>query len=298
MESTTLLDTDIQGSSILSSAFDAERISDELSSFQGCCESCQIKIDTIEETKLTKFENVDSYALIKTQYKTALDRAINGIEVACSEHCVCKTTDVDRFKDETPSFATLYNLAELLEISDGMTVVDFGCGTGHDLFELNKKHSGLNLIGVDVTDSMIAFAQEMNDKIGGKNFSFIVGRDFREVEDESVDLVYLNNVFNIILDKSKFLKDAFQVLKAGGKLIIADEFTEEAIPDKLKNDPEFQCGGIAGALSVHSLRQMSKSAGFSNLKTSKVRDYQISYEGIDYNFQTGVVSIYKMNKIH
>ncbi|MCH8905725.1 MAG: hypothetical protein IH840_01445, partial [Candidatus Heimdallarchaeota archaeon] len=137
----------IDGTSVISTVVGVNTIGNKFQQFKGCCQNCQLTLKSHEvvETSIIQPSNGDDLQLIKKQYKIALERVIEGIEVACSKYCVCKITEVDRFNEFSiaPSFASVYNLNEYIVpyLTAGGSIVDFGSGTGHDALNLAAKHS-------------------------------------------------------------------------------------------------------------------------------------------------------------
>lgn len=289
------------GDTIISTALPINQIVKGINQFQGCCKNCDIRLVSakpLEKENIDYYTDIDNeYELMQKQYKVALQRAIDGIEVACSEHCVCKNTDIDRFKEasEAPSFASVYNLSDYILdfLDDGVAIIDFGSGTGHDVFKVAKLVPNSTIIGIDVTSEMVHFANLRAKELNFKNVFFIEGYDLRELEDESQDLVYLNNVFNLLPSKIDFLKDASRVLRSGGQLLIADEFTKTILPSELRNDSAFRCGGISGAELIEYIVSICEEKGFRINKFIAINEYNIEYCSIVYPLETGILMLKK-----
>lgn len=286
------------GSVICTTSHTEKYLRENLSAFQGCCKNCKIELDGLTivsddfDTNL-EVTRSDRNKLIKTQYRIALQRALNNEEVACSEHCVCKITDIgrlDEFRD-APSFASVYNLSEAIQdyLTPGSSIIDYGCGTGHDVFRIAPIISPGNVVGIDITPEMIEHAKSIALKNGIENVQFIVGGDLSSILDESVNIVYANNVFNIIEQKTEFIQSCYNKLVDGGKLIIADEFAIDNLPREIQYDPEFLCGGIAGALTYHQIRNIVEKRGLLIQQVIHVNAYDLAYNNAEYSMETSII---------
>ena len=156
----------------------------------------------------------------------------------------------------------------LADLAEGQTVLDLGSGGGLDCFLAAKKvgPSG-HVIGIDMTAAMIARARENQEKIGAENVEFRLGKiEEIPVSDETVDVILSNCVINLSPDKPGVFREAFRVLKPGGKLAISDIVTEGELPDKIKNDPEAWSSCIAGAMDYQKLTDIIQDAGFIDIQ--------------------------------
>ncbi|OLS24241.1 MAG: putative methyltransferase YcgJ [Candidatus Heimdallarchaeota archaeon LC_3] len=287
------------GNSILESMLMKNQISKSLESFEGCCSSCQITIKTIKPITGKDDEIIlsadDPNVLTKKQYKQALERIIAKEEVACSDYCVCKTTDIDRFEEfsEAPSFSSIFNLVEYLEkfgyLHFGMSVIDFGSGTGHDAFQIAPLIAPSQITGIDITPEMVDFAKKTAQKLNLPNAVFHQASNLMLVKPESQDLILVNNVFNLLSNKRDFLQQVRTCLKADGVLVMADEFTIDILPESLRNDPAFQCGGIADAQSLDFIITLCQENGFKVLREETIRTYEIKYNKKNYQLNSGIL---------
>ena len=287
------------GDTVIFTKLSQATIINDLKSFDGCCDSCNIELSTteiVEPNDTVPKENNNNHQLIKKQYEIALQRAINGIEVSCSEQCVCKTTDFDRMvESSTPSFASVYNLSDyiLSYIKAGMNIVDFGSGTGHDAFQIANISKNVNITGIDLTPSMVCFANAQTKEQLLTNVKFIEGSDLTIIPKKSQDLIYTNNVFNLLPNKNEFIRECYQTLKTGGYLIIADEFSKKSLPPDIDNDPKFQCGGISGAKSKDFINNICTTEGFIQKVFQVINQYEIEYHNIKYPLETGILILQK-----
>jgi arsenite methyltransferase len=169
------------------------------------------------------------------------------------------------------------NPVALATLKEGDTVLDLGSGGGIDVFLAAKKvgHTG-KVIGVDMTDEMINRAKSTAKKYGYTNVEFRLSEiENLPVEDNSVDVIISNCVINLSTDKEKVFRDAYRVLKPGGKIMISDLVTEEEIPDKIKKSFEAWAGCIAGALEKNEYLDTIRKAGFEKVTIVSESSYDI-----------------------
>lgn len=160
------------------------------------------------------------------------------------------------------------NPLAIAALKKGETVLDLGSGGGFDCFLARRMvgESG-RVIGVDMTPNMIKLARENAEKSGYENVEFRLGEiEHLPVADESVDIIISNCVINLSLDKARVFRDAFRVLKPGGRLSISDVVATAELPVQLREDLEMLSGCVAGAEYVDNIRLMLEAAGFINIK--------------------------------
>jgi arsenite methyltransferase len=156
----------------------------------------------------------------------------------------------------------------LASLRRGEVVLDLGSGAGIDAF-LAAKQVGPDghVIGIDMTPEMISRARENAAKAGALNVEFRLGEiEHLPVADASVDVILSNCVINLVPDKRAALREAFRVLKPGGRLAIADVVQTAPLPPELRDDVVSLVGCIAGAASVSDLKEWLASAGFSDVR--------------------------------
>lgn len=159
------------------------------------------------------------------------------------------------------------NPAALGSLNKGDTVLDLGSGAGMDSF-LAAGRVGRNgkVIGVDMTPEMIARARENAEKNGYENVEFRLGEiESLPLPDASVDVILSNCVINLSPEKEKVFREAFRVLKPGGRLMVSDLVLLKDLPEKVKASMEAYVGCIAGAEKKEDYLEFVKTAGFDRV---------------------------------
>jgi SAM-dependent methyltransferase len=162
------------------------------------------------------------------------------------------------------------NPVALASLKPGETVVDLGCGGGFDCF-LAAKEVGEKgkVIGVDMTPEMITKARENEAKAGTGNVEFRLGEiEHLPVADNSADIIMSNCVINLSPDKSSVYKDAFRVLKPGGRLAISDIVATAQLPEEIQKDLALLAACIGGAATIDDTVDMLAKAGFQEIKVT------------------------------
>ena len=186
--------------------------------------------------------------------------------------CSCGIGYSDKDISSVPEEANLGlgcgNPIALASIKPGETVLDLGSGPGFDSFLAAKRVGKTGkVIGVDMTPEMIARARKNALKGKFQNVEFRLGEiEQVPVENNSVDIVISNCVINLSPDKAKVFKEAFRVLKPGGRLMVSDIVLLKALPKAIKNSKEAYVGCIAGAILKKDYIGLAKKAGFKKLK--------------------------------
>jgi arsenite methyltransferase len=130
--------------------------------------------------------------------------------------------------------------------------------------------------GLDMTDEMLALANENKRKAGAENVEFLKGEiENIPLPDNSVDVIISNCVINLSADKDRVLREAFRVLKPGGRFAVSDVVTHGAIPDAIRQQVLLWVGCIAGALDEADYKNKLKSAGFEQIEVEPTRVYKI-----------------------
>jgi arsenite methyltransferase len=182
------------------------------------------------------------------------------------------------------------NPTALAQLNPGETVLDLGSGGGIDVL-LSARRVGPSgkAYGLDMTDEMLALARENQRKAGVENVEFLKGEiEDIPLPDNSVDVVISNCVINLSADKGKVLREAFRVLKPGGRFAVSDVVVRGDVPEQVRRSMEMWVGCIAGALQDHEYIGKLAKAGFDAIDIEPTRVYSIedarqflAGEGID-----------------
>lgn len=162
------------------------------------------------------------------------------------------------------------NPQAIAALQEGETVLDLGAGGGFDCF-LAAQQVGANgrIIGVDMTPDMVSKARANAEQLGASNVDFRLGEiEHLPVADDTVDVILSNCVINLSPDKGAVFRDAFRVLKAGGRLAISDVVATSELPQSLQNDMVALAGCVSGAADVTMIEQLLKDAGFENIQVA------------------------------
>ncbi len=160
------------------------------------------------------------------------------------------------------------NPIALASLKKGETVLDLGSGAGFDCFlAANKVSPAGKVIGVDMTAEMVEKAKENAKKGHYVNVEFRLGEiESLPVEDNSVDVVISNCVINLVPDKSAAFKEAYRVLKPGGRLMVSDVVLLKPLPKSIQNSVEAYIGCLSGAMMKDNYLKAISKAGFKNVK--------------------------------
>jgi len=244
-------------------------------------------------TTINLYTNEELREKVKERYGQSALRVSAGASGSCcggdaSSSC-CSTNDTD------PITANLYTEAEASEVPQEALLASLGCGNPTALARLNPGEVVLDLgsgggidvllsakrvgptgfaYGLDMTDEMLALAEENRKKAGVENVQFLKGY-IEEVPlpDNSVDVIISNCVINLAADKGPVLKEAFRVLKPGGRFAVSDIVLQGEAPEAIKRSMELWMGCIAGALHVDNYRSLLAEAGFTGIGFEVTRHY-------------------------
>ena len=150
----------------------------------------------------------------------------------------------------------------------GEVVVDLGSGAGIDCFLAARQVGPAGrVIGVDMTHEMLTKARANGEQIGAANVEFRLGEiEHLRIGDNTADVVISNCVINLVPDKEQVYREAFRVLRLGGRLAIADVVNTAPLPPDLSADPALLCGCIAGAATVRQIEDWLAAAGFVDIR--------------------------------
>src|SRR5579863_5147316 len=181
------------------------------------------------------------------------------------------------------------NPTALAQLKAGEIVLDLGSGGGIDVL-LSAKRVGPagKAYGLDMTDEMLALANENKRKAGVENAEFLKGEiESIPLPDNSVDVIISNCVINLSGDKDRVLREAFRVLKPGGRFAISDVVVRGEVPAEIRKSMELWVGCVAGALEEYEYRDKLFNAGFESIEIEPTRVYK-SEEARDFLAAAGL----------
>jgi arsenite methyltransferase len=227
--------------------------------------------------------------VIQQKYGEAAIRAKTGQEKGgcCGTSCGCGDPITSNLYDadeagavpDTAIAASLGcgNPTALIELEPGQTVLDLGSGGGIDVL-LSARRVGPTgkVYGLDMTDEMLALARENQQKAGATNVEFLKGEiEQIPLPDHSVDVIISNCVINLSADKGQVLREAFRVLKPGGRFAVSDVVVRGEVPAAVRKSMELWVGCVAGALHEDDYRAFLTDAGFESIDVEPWRVYAV-----------------------
>ena len=248
--------------------------------------------------------NSDLKQAVQEKYGEAARRVATREEIVCCGTSMCCGAEIDPITKDLyddsqkillPDAAVKASLGcgnptALAELKPGETVLDLGSGGGIDVL-LSARRVGPTgkAYGLDMTDGMLALARENQTKAGIDNVEFLKGEiENIPLPDCSVDVIISNCVINLSADKDRVLREAFRVLKPGGRFAVSDVVVRGDVPDDIRKSMLLWVGCIAGALRDADYAAKLAIAGFESIDIEPTRVYNIedaraflSPEGID-----------------
>ncbi|MGO9088538.1 MAG: arsenite methyltransferase [Terriglobales bacterium] len=247
-------------------------------------------------------ETTDIKEVVKQKYGEAALRVKSGgssccgatSATGCADPITSNLYDVSQI-GQIPEEALLASLGcgnptALAQLKPGEIVLDLGSGGGIDVL-LSARRVGPTgkAYGLDMTDEMLALANENKRKAGAENVEFLKGEIERiPLPDNSVDVIISNCVINLSADKNKVLREAFRVLKPGGRFAVSDVVTRGEILPEIRRSVLAWVGCMAGALDENDYRSKLAAAGFEQIEIEPTRIYRaedaretLSGQGID-----------------
>src|SRR5246500_1274823 len=228
--------------------------------------------------------------VVRTKYGEAARRVAAGASSGCgcgtsaTECCDPITSDLyaagevaELPKEVVAASLGCGNPTALAQLNAGETVLDLGSGGGIDVL-LSAKRVGSTgkAYGLDMTDEMLALAEENKRKAGVENVEFLKGEiENIPLPNDSVDVIISNCVINLSADKDRVLREAFRVLKPGGRFAISDVVTHGAIPHEIRQKVLLWVGCIAGALDESEYRSKLNLAGFERVEVEPTRVHNV-----------------------
>ena len=229
--------------------------------------------------------------IVKEKYGQAALRVTSGGSSCCGASASLDGCSVDPItsnlydslqKGQIPEEAVLASLGcgnptALAKLAAGETVLDLGSGGGIDVL-LSARRVGPTgkAYGLDMTDEMLALARQNQRNAGVENVEFLKGEiESIPLPDNSVDVVISNCVINLSADKDQVLREAFRVLKPGGRFAVSDVVVRGAVPEQVRRSMEMWVGCIAGALEEYEYVSKPARAGFDEIDLEPTRVYSI-----------------------
>jgi SAM-dependent methyltransferase len=228
--------------------------------------------------------------LVREKYGEAALRARTGAghsccggaaALACCDPITSNLYDA-RQEGEVPDLALKASLGcgnptALAELKPGETVLDLGSGGGIDVL-LSARRVGPTgkAYGLDMTDEMLALAEENKRKSGLENVEFLKGHiENIPLPDQSVDVIISNCVINLSGDKDRVIKEAFRVLRPGGRFAVSDVVVRGEVPPAIRKNLELWVGCVAGALSDYEYVAKLARTGFDGISIETTRVYSL-----------------------
>jgi arsenite methyltransferase len=262
------------------------------------------------EKAFERSKRMERKELVKEKYAEAARRVMSGEGLpadCCSQTSCCEGSAAPSCD---PITSNLYDNTETAELPEAALKGSLGCGNPTALAQLNVGETVLDLgsgggidvllsarrvgrtgkvYGLDMTDDMLALARENQRNAGVENVEFLKGEiEHIPLPDDSVDVIISNCVINLSGDKAQVLREAFRVLKPGGRLAVSDVITRGAMPDEVRRSLLLWVGCIAGSLDDNDYRAKLTAAGFTAIDIEPTRVYDLedaraflSAEGID-----------------
>jgi 2-polyprenyl-3-methyl-5-hydroxy-6-metoxy-1,4-benzoquinol methylase len=225
-------------------------------------------------------------SIVREKYGRAAASVAAGAKGSCCGEQPCGDPITSDLYDalqvgELPETAVLASLGcgnptALAELKPGEVVLDLGSGGGIDVL-LSAKRVGPagKAYGLDMTDEMLALANENKRKAGVQNVEFLKGEiENIPLPDNSVDVIISNCVINLSADKDKVLREAFRVLKPGGRFAVSDVVTRGEIPSEVRASVLLWVGCVAGALDESEYRAKLAAVGFGAIDIEPTRIYR------------------------
>jgi arsenite methyltransferase len=254
------------------------------------------------QVKGESMSGTDIKTIVKEKYGEAALRVKSGGSSCCgaTASCGCPDPITSNLYDagqtgQVPEEALLASLGcgnptALANLNAGEVVLDLGSGGGIDVL-LSARRVGPSgkAYGLDMTDEMLALANDNKRKAGVENVEFLKGEiENIPLPENSVDVIISNCVINLSADKDRVLREAFRVLKPGGRLAVSDVVTRGEIMPEIRKSVLLWVGCVAGALDENEYREKLSAAGFEQIEMEPTRVYRaedarefLSGQGID-----------------
>jgi len=228
-------------------------------------------------------------AIVQHRYGEAAQRARQGQQASCGcgTGAACGADPItsnlyDQAQTEAVPLAAMLaslgcgNPTALTDLKEGETVLDLGSGGGIDVLLSARRVGPTGMAyGLDMTDDMLELARENQQRAGLFNVEFLKG-DIEAIPlpDDSIDVVISNCVINLSADKDRVLREAFRVLRPGGRFAVSDVVVRGPVPEGIRRSMELWVGCVAGALEEDEYRAKLTAAGFETVDVEPTRTYR------------------------
>src|SRR5208282_2068357 len=255
----------------------------------GTAEAVPFPNPAAESRAAPKTNSADIKQVVKQKYGEAALRVKAGgssccgatASTGCCDPITANLYDASQ-AGQIPEEALLASLGcgnptALAQLNPGEVVLDLGSGGGIDVL-LSARRVGATgkAYGLDMTDEMLALANENKRKAGVENVEFLKGEiENIPLPDNSVDVIISNCVINLSADKDRVLSEAFRVLKPGGRFAVSDVVTRGEIMPEIRESVLLWVGCIAGALDEGEYRSKLAAAGFERIEIEPTRIYRV-----------------------
>lgn len=192
-------------------------------------------------------------------------------ESTTQSECCPSTESRNEAKTKIPSFGCVYALPDKANIQNGDVVVDLGSGAGHDVIRAAELVGPEGrVVGIDFTPDMITAGLQHVAAKGLSNVDFRLSdiENINVLPDNFADVIISNCVINLTLDKEAVFKEAFRILKPGGRLVDADVIAASPLPSEIVNDQQAWCSCLGGALTKEGYTQSMEKAGFEKIQVN------------------------------
>src|SRR5246127_1630810 len=252
-----------------------------------CCDSHIFALTYMRRTFMSSAAAVKDEVMQKYGAAARAVAQSGSVQACCDPGLRCCdpiTTNLytDGEKALIPKQAVLASLGcgnptSLTELKAGEVVLDLGSGGGIDvLLSAQRVGPAGKAYGLDMTDDMLALARENQRHAGVENVEFLEGEiENIPLPDNSVDVIISNCVINLSADKDRVLREAFRVLKPGGRFAVSDVVVRGTVPDSVRESMLLWVGCIAGALEEQQYRAKLMAAGFGDVSIEATRVYNI-----------------------
>lgn len=238
--------------------------------------------------------------VVRARYGALALQVLEGAEAGGAEGCCCASGGAATCCGD-PITGNLYNAEQVAELPAAALQASLGCGNPTALIDLHPGQivldlgsgGGIDVIlsarrvgptgrayGIDLTDEMLALARRNATEAGIANVEFLKGQiEEIPLPDASVDVVISNCVINLSTDKSRVLREAFRVLRPGGRFAVSDVVVEGSVPASLRSKVELWVGCVAGAMERANYEAALRAAGFGDVEIVPTRFYSAEDRG-------------------